>query len=62
MQFAKNLFKNKLKKQESDFSHFFRYASASEIKVVEESCTGGKRRAKSLSRTLQKTTARSILS
>ncbi len=30
MQFAKNLFESKLKKQDSDFSHFFRYASSSE--------------------------------
>lgn len=30
MQFAKNLFENKLKKRDSDFSRFFRYASSSE--------------------------------
>lgn len=30
MQFAKNLFDNRLKKRSSDFSRFFRYASSSE--------------------------------
>ncbi len=30
MQFAKNLFENRIKKGESDFSRFFRYASSSE--------------------------------